>query len=155
MTEETFNVNDINVQIYQLLDDLDSIGMRSAPRGQEVIEATLCTLDIDPTLPIMDFPTRPFKWKYLAGELAWYLKRDASIDFISNFSSFWKNLTNQDGTVNSNYGYILLQNHPGSSYDETWREPVNQMQWVYDSLRKDQYTRLAIAFLYSPYYQFG
>jgi len=154
MTEDKFKVNDINVQVYQLLDDLDSVGMHSSPRGQKVVEATLCTLDIDPTLPVMVFKDRPFNWKYLAGEIAWYIKRETKPKFIENFSSFWSKLTNPDGTINSNYGHILLGDHPGSSYDDKWRKPVNQMQWVYDTLKKDQFSRQAIAFLNSPHYQY-
>ena len=154
MTEEDFKVNDINVQVYHLLEDLNAIGMRSNPRGLEVVEAIICTLEIDPTLPVMNFNTRPFNWKYFSGELAWYLKKDSSVNFISNFSTFWNKLKNPNGSINSNYGHILFQDHPGSSYDENGREPVNQMQWVYDSLKKDPFSRQAVAFLSSPYYQF-
>jgi len=155
MTEENFNQNDINVQVYQLLDDLDNVGMRSAPRGKNVVEAMMATLDIDPTLPFMIFKNRPFNFKYTAGEIAWYVNKDINTEFISKFSTFWNNIKNPDDkTINSNYGAILLGDHPGSSYDDTWRTPVNQMKWVYDSLKADKSSRQAIAFLNTPYYQF-
>lgn len=146
MQEEKFNHTDINAQVYQLIEDLDSVGMKSAPRGQKVVEATLCTLDVDPTLSIMNFPDRKFNWKYFAGELAWYLKRETTTDFISNFSIFWEGIKNPDQTINSNYGAILLGGHPSNG--------VNQLKWVYDSLVKDEYSRQAIAFLNCPHYQF-
>ena len=145
MNENDFNYKDINVQVYQLLEDLKSVGMQSAPRGQKVVEATLCTLEIDPLLSIMNFENRKFNYKYFAGELAWYLKRDTSTDFILNFSTFWENIKNPDGSINSNYGAILLGDHPSNG--------KNQLEWVYNSLVKDEYSRQAIAFLNSPHYQ--
>jgi thymidylate synthase len=157
MIEEKFSHNDINTQVFQLLEDLTSVGMKSSPRGQEVVEATLCTLDIDPTLPIMNFPARKFNWKYFAGELAWYLKGDLDTEFIKNFSGFWENIKNPDGSINSNYGSILLNSHPSTTFypEGSWRKPVNQLEWVYNSLVKDSYSRQAIAFLNCPFYQFG
>jgi thymidylate synthase len=161
MIEEKFSYNDINAQVFQLIEDLDSVGMKSAPRGQEVVEAMLCTLDINPKLTVMNFPQRKFNWKYFAGELAWYLDGSTSTDFIKNFSSFWENIKNPDGTVNSNYGNILFGDHPGSSYEDDSllgeqfiHNPVNQMEWVYKSLKNDKFSRQAIAFLNCPYYQF-
>lgn len=46
--------NDINVQVYTLLEDLSSFGMKSAPRGHKVVEANIATLDIDPLRPLMN-----------------------------------------------------------------------------------------------------
>lgn len=156
MIEEKFSHNDINTQVFQLLEDLSTVGMKSSPRGQEVVEATLCTLDVDPTLAIMNFPSRKFNWKYFAGELAWYLRGDLDTSFIKNFSAFWENIKNPDETINSNYGSILLNPHPSTTFypENGWRKPVNQLEWIYDSLVKDSYSRQAIGFLNCPYYQF-
>jgi thymidylate synthase len=159
MTEEKFSHNDINTQVYQLIEDLDSVGMKSSPRGQAVVEAMLATLDIDPTLAILNFPDRKFNWKYFAGELAWYIKRETTTDFISNFSAFWEGIKNPDGvSINSNYGAILLGDHPSTIYSkdtDAYPMPrVNQLKWAFDSLIKDEYSRQAIAFLNCPYYQF-
>jgi thymidylate synthase len=152
--------NDINTQVYALLEDLTAFGMKSAPRGRKVVEANVATLDIDPLRPIMDFDDRKFNWKYLAGELAWYLKRTNNIDLINNFSSFWGNLTNSDGTVNSNYGDLLLSVHPSqrdANYDGSKipNKPFRkQLEWVFNSLVDDKDTRQAVAFLNCPYYQY-
>jgi thymidylate synthase len=137
--------HDINSQVYALLEDLSAFGMKSSPRGHNVVEANVATLDIDPLHPLMDFADRKFNYKYFAGELAWYISRDNSIDFINNFSTFWSGLTT-DGKVNSNYGTILLGDHPSST-------GVNQLEWVYNSLKKDKDSRQAVAFLNCPYYQ--
>lgn len=151
--------NNINVQVFQLLEDLEAAGQTSSPRGLVTKEANLATLEIDPLYPVMDFAPRRFNWKYFAGELAWYLKADNSIDFINNFSSFWKDIC-PSGKANSNYGTLLFKVHPSQSnsdFDgsfETNKSFKNQLEWVYDSLVKDQNTRQAVAFFNAPYFQY-
>jgi len=142
--------NDINSQVYALLEDLTAFGMKSAPRGHKVVEANVATLDIDPLHPIMNFADRKFNYKYFAGELAWYLSKDNSIDFINNFSTFWAGLTD-NGKINSNYGTILLDEHPSTASST---RGGNQLEWVYNSLKKDKDSRQAVAFLNCPYYQY-
>ena len=58
----------------------------STPRGLKVKEKIFGQMTINPLKPIADFKARPFNWKYFAGELAWYLKKDRDIDYINNFS---------------------------------------------------------------------
>lgn len=151
---------DINVQVYQLLEDLYTYGMKSAPRGQKVVEANVASLDIDPRRCIMNFKDREFNWKYFVGELAWYLRKDTHLDFINNFSKFWGKLGNPQtdkypGTINSNYGAILLDYHPSTNdgYDAR-TNCVNQLEWAFRSLVKDKDSRQAVAFLNCPFYQF-
>jgi thymidylate synthase len=94
---------------------------------------------IKPEYCIADFEARKFNFKYLAGETYWYLLRNNSTEVIDMFSSFWKNIKNPDGTVNSNYGKILLG---------------KQMNWVINSLKKDRDTRQAIAYVGGSDFQF-
>ena len=152
--------NHINMQVFQLLEDLEAAGDETSPRGLKTKEANVATLDIDPLYSVMNFTPRAFNWRYFAGELAWYLKADESIDFINNFSSFWKGIC-LDGKANSNYGALLFKDHPSSKFDNLpttgdWNTPrgVNQLEWVYDSLVKDKYSRQAVAFFNSPYFQY-
>lgn len=137
--------NSINVQVFQLLEDLEAAGQSSSPRGLLTKEANLATLEIDPLLPVMDFEPRRFNWRYFAGELAWYLKADPSIEFINKFSSFWKDIA-VSGQANSNYGALLFRDYPG-------KNDLNQLEWVYNSLVKDPNTRQAVAFFNSPHFQ--
>ena len=141
----------INMQVFNLLEDLEAVGNLTTPRGFKCKGANLATLDIDPLYPIMNFKPRSFNWRYFAGELSWYLQKTPSIDFINNFSSFWKDICPQ-GVCNSNYGHILLGPHPSTMYQEYF-EGVNQMEWVYNSLVKDKDSRQAVAFLSCPHYQ--
>lgn len=145
---EEINVsyNHINYQVFQLLEDLEAAGDSSSPRGLQTKSANLATLEIDPLYSVMNFQPREFNFRYFAGELAWYLKADTNIDYINNFSSFWKNIC-PSGHANSNYGSLLLKDHPGSN-------GVNQLEWVYNSLVKDQNSRQAVAFFNCPHFQY-
>ncbi len=151
-TESTYRTdlshNQISVQVFQLLEDLESSGQSSNPRGLQVREANLATLDIDPLYSIIDFEPRRFSYRYFAGELAWYIKKNNDIKYISNFSTFWNKIA-VDNRVNSNYGNLLFNNHP----DKLDNQEGNQLEWVYNSLVKDKNSRQAVAFFNSPYFQ--
>ena len=120
--------------------DINKNGNEGQPRELKVKEKFFSNLTINPTLPIAHFRARPFNWKYFAGELAWYLKRDNNINYINHFSKFWSNITNP-GTneINSNYGSLVIG---------------EQLEWVIKSLRDDKNTRQAIAFFNRPQFQF-
>lgn len=125
----------------QIIGHIEDSGTVSQPRDLKVKEVLLADFDVDPAKPIADFNNRPFNWKYLAGELAWYLHRDRDIDYISKFSSFWKGITNPDSNqINSNYGSLVINNE--------------QMSWVIESLKKDMNSRQAIMFFNRPDFQF-
>jgi len=101
-------------------------------RKLKVKEKLFTTMDFNPYLSIPSFEARPFNFKYFLGELAWYLRKDNHANFISNFSSFWKKLKNPNGTINSNYGKLILN---------------DQMNWVVNTLKIDKYSRQAIVYL--------
>lgn len=132
--------NSFNNQFQDLIFLINRDGSESKPRDLKVREYVLGQIDINPTNVFADFESRKFNFKYFAGELAWYMNRDRNIDYINQFSGFWKKITNP-GTneINSNYGSLLFN---------------DQLKWVYDSLIKDQNSRQAIAFLNQPKFQF-
>ena len=119
---------------------INNLNQNADPRGLKVKEQIFGSIKIDPLQPIADFKARPFNWKYFAGELAWYLNKDRDINYINNFSSFWKGITNP-GTneINSNYGSLIFN---------------EQLDWVVDSLVKDKNSRQAIMFFNRPEFQF-
>lgn len=123
-----------------IINDITLDGQLSQPRDMQVRELTIDQRAFDPRFTIANFQNRKFNYKYFAGELAWYLMRDRDIDYISQFSGFWKHITNP-GTneINSNYGSLIFN---------------EQLEWVINSLKADKNTRQAIAFLNQPKYQF-
>lgn len=48
---------------------------------------------------------------YALAEAAWYMSRDRKVDWISNYGPIWKNMVDNNGLVNSNYGYQLYNNN--------------------------------------------
>ena len=125
----------------EIINHINSSGIETQPRDLKVREVSLADFDIDPKYPIANFPARKFNWKYMAGELAWYLHRDNDIDYIDKYSKVWSTLTNPDSNkINSNYGSLVIN-------DE-------QFGWVIESLKKDINSRQAIMFFNQPKFQF-
>lgn len=118
---------------------LNKIGFESAPRGLKVREALNCDIFIeDPRQNLIYNSFRKTSPYYIAQEYFWYLSGDRNVDSISKYSGFWKNIANEDGIINSNYGaYIFNKDY----------YPVNGMsQWEYliETLKKDPDSRQAI-----------
>lgn len=133
-------MNNFSKTFVNIIKDIEDKGSASQPRDLKVKELIYGQYNIDPRFPIAYFESRKFAWKYFAGELAWYLMKDTDIEYINQFSNFWKNITNP-GTnqINSNYGSLLFG---------------DQLAWCLESLQKDINTRQAIAFLNQPKFQF-
>ena len=51
---------------------------------------------------------RGSKLKYIAAEILWYFAGTNSPEFIIKHASLWDKIRNDDGTVNSAYGYLLF-----------------------------------------------
>jgi len=127
-----------------LQDDPDHI---ASPRGMEVREIRDCSMQIDnPMLNIYKNPTRSSVLKYIAAELLWYFSGTNNPKYIENYASMWKNLHNEDGTVNSAYGHLLFNE---------WNEhEFTQYQWVIESLKRDKDSRQAFMHFNKPHHQF-
>lgn len=69
---------------------------------------------------------------YLFGELLWYFNGDNSLDFISSFSKFWTNISDDGETCNSAYGHIMQR-----------RYGFNQIEKVIEILEADPESRRA------------
>lgn len=48
---------------------------------------------------------------YALAEAAWYMSRDRKIDWISDYGPIWRDMVDNEGLVNSNYGYQLYNNN--------------------------------------------
>ena len=124
-----------------IINHIESQNQSADPRGLKVKESILSSFMVDPTQPIANFENRKFNWKYLAGELCWYLQQDRDVDFIGSFSNFWGTLTNPNSNeINSNYGSLVFNKE--------------QFGWVVDSLVADKNSRQAIMFFNQPKFQF-
>ena len=84
---------------------------------------------------------RPFKstLKYLQKEICWYLAGDRSAGRISEHAGLWDKIKNSDGTINSNYGFLVFYNLiPHPSLNVPMYTPF---EWAARSLERDKNTR--------------
>ena len=79
-------------------------------------------------------PWRKWKKDYAEYEWQWYLSRNPNANEIAQKASIWKNMQDENGNVNSNYGYQWARN--------------NQLYKVMEMLVKDPTTRKASISLY-------
>lgn len=103
----------------------------------EIINAHLTLTD--PTRNTMCNSKRKMPIRYAIGELLWYLSRNNEAKAIEQFSKFWKDISNKDGTVNSNYGWCI---HDKYSFD--------QWNMIESLLKSDPNTRQAVIHIKEP-----
>jgi thymidylate synthase len=118
----------------------------SKPRDMKVKESLQVCLEINnPLYSMFDNDRRSSQYRYIAAELLWYFLGRADVDFISEYASFWKQIQNEDGSVNSSYGNLLFasKNRFGQS----------QYEWAHNSLVKDKDSRQAIMHFNLPKHQ--
>ena len=80
----------------------------------------------------------PMNLEYFAKELAWYVKADKDDTSITEHAGIWKDMLNDDGTLISNYGYLL------------WGREDRPLRKVVERLRNDSNSRQAIVHVNRP-----
>lgn len=134
----------------------------AAPRGMKVKERlghSFRIADIRDRIPYI--PHREFSIAYMIAELVWYLSGNNSTEWISNYSGFWRNISDDGTTANSAYGARIFKQHPYQGYSETDLTggmipdrcvPGTWTQWQYlkDELKKDSDSRRAVIHIRMP-----
>ena len=121
----------------------------SAPRGQKIREKLGVTFKIvDPLQRLPYIKARDFSASYFVAESLWYLSGNDSTEWISKYSSFWKNISDDGTTANSAYGARIFKPHDRISKDVD----ISWTQWNYvlDELTKDNDSRRAVIHIRSP-----
>lgn len=122
----------------------------ASPRGLKVKERlghSFRITDIRDRLPYI--PHRGFSVSYLIAELVWYLSGNDSTEWIANYSSFWKNISDDGLTANSAYGSRIFKQHryqAAFGIAEGW----TQWQFLKDELKKDPDSRRAVLHIRMP-----
>lgn len=113
-----------------IFDDLRFSGMECAPRGQRIMEIEDYQVEFQMDETICPFSNRNLSLRYLAGELAWYLRASRNDRSIETYSGFWKTIASDvPPRWNSNYGYFLFAQ--------------GQFKRVVDTLLRDKDSRQA------------
>jgi thymidylate synthase len=130
-----------------LRDLLENAEYETSPRGLAIRENTNCSLVIeDPTQCLYTNTRRPSQFKYIAAELLWYFTGRNDLEFIEKYAAFWRQIANEDGSLNSAYGNLLFTTKNEHGY--------NQWTWAMESLIKDKDTRQALMTFNRPSYQY-
>ena len=87
---------------------------------------------------------RDFNLKYAKAEWQWYLSGDRNIyklgELYGKIPEIWKRMADEDGNVNSNYGWQWQRNIKGTN--------LNQIDWVVKLLKQHPITRQAAISIY-------
>lgn len=122
----------------------------SAPRGLKIYEdLNVCFEILNTQASLINNPIRSTPRRYLADELLLYFSGSRNGEDFKNASSFWGQILNPDGTVNSAYGNLIF-NEKDAEWDG---KPCTQWQWAIESLKKDKDSRQAIMHYNRPYHQ--
>ena len=136
----------------EILRRLNAYGEENVVRGKKVKELLNYSFTIEhPCDRMLSIPGRTEKIKrYIFGELMWYLSGNDRVDYISKYSKFWNNITDDGIHSNSAYGkYIfgsMSRKGDGVNYDKIFDhvERYNQWDWCKELLQKDPNTREAV-----------
>ena len=118
----------------------------SAPRGQKIKEVIGASFTINnPRSRLPYVVGRKFGLGYLAAELIWYLSGNNSTEWISKYSSFWSNISDDGKTANSAYGARLFQKH-----EKIAQGRFSQWDYIVNELKHDPDSRRAVMHLRVP-----
>ena len=113
-------------------------GQLVAPRGQLTKELINWRFSFQNDQRFIYHKQMPMNLDYFAAELAWYIKADKRDVSITEHAGIWKEMLNVDGTLSSNYGYLL------------WGYEKAPLKWVVKELKNDPDSRRAIAHINRP-----
>ena len=121
----------------------------SSPRGMKVKEILGYQFKIlNPRHRIPYVHARGFSIYYAVAELLWYLSGNDSTAWISNYSTFWSKISDDNKTANSAYGARIFKSHDriAKIVDSTW----TQWDYVVNELKSDSDSRRAVIHIRSP-----
>lgn len=129
----------------------------TAPRGKNIRENLFVSFVItNPRDRLLYIPERKFPLDYVMAELLFYISGENKTDWISNYSSFWSQISDDGVTANSAYGARIFRAHPYQHYHSEGNfhsdMPRNWTQWQYvkEELTRDPDSRRAVIHIRQP-----
>lgn len=84
---------------------------------------------------------RDLNYRYLVGELLFYLKCENKLKNISMYSKFWEKCSDNGVDLNSCYGYYI--------WNQKTKENISQFNYCYNQLIKNSYSKKAVMTIYT------
>jgi thymidylate synthase len=106
--------------------------------GVKTVEVINADFSLDPRQKVLKFNGRRTPLKYAERELRWYDSEDLSIEQVEDVA-IWKAVAGDDGTINSNYGYLVYNEENGSQFKN-----------VVEALKNNKATRQAVMIYNRP-----
>jgi thymidylate synthase len=118
----------------------------SRPRGMKVRECLGVCFEIqDPRNRLLYIPERKTSITYTIAETLWYFTGNNKTEWISNYSSFWKNISDDGETANSAYGARIFK-----SNKNIVNGLLNQWDYILNELQHDNDSRRAVIHIRVP-----
>ena len=110
------------------------IATKSSKGDSRAIELLNQSITIDDVCQINIYnPKRKFNVRYALLEFMWYLSMDPKVRNIGKAASIWKDIQDDEGKVESNYGLYV--------FGENW-------EWIVTELESDPESRRAVISIY-------
>lgn len=145
---KTFS-NFTEAYLHLLSNVYEGADFESAPRGHKIKEKIGCAFKIsNPRNRLPYLKSRDYSIAYFIAESLWYLSGNDSTEWISNYSSFWRGISDDGSTANSAYGSRIFKPHDriAKSVDSSW----TQWNFVIEELCADPDSRRAVIHVRSP-----
>jgi thymidylate synthase len=114
-----------------------------APRGSATFELAPATIVIKNARKFLTMPKlRKGNYTFQLAEALWMLRGSNDLEEIAHYNKVWRNFEDEDdpGILNGAYGERLRD----------WDMGVDQFIEVYNKLKKDPYSRQAVAMIWDP-----
>lgn len=136
-----FNVKDIRNQLIDMLKNEDFIIDKSGVKMIELIGSSF----IADEAAIFGTPNND----YIKREIAWYNSQSLNVFDLKDTPTIWKQISDKDGFINSNYGWMIFSPDNGNQYENV----VNELSKNPSSRRAEMiYTRPS---MHTDYYVNG
>jgi len=122
---------------YNVLFNLYENGVTSVVRGLKTAELTDFRYILGPYQRFMCFDARKLKLDYVKQEFLWYYVGHRFDTSICKLATIWNDMVNEDGSINSNYGYYIFN-------PETCDGITSNFDRVVETLRQDSASRRAV-----------
>ena len=121
----------INMIVNNENENLEEMYSRDGNVIGEIINAI--TVIEDPTRCIMKNDIRKMPIRYAIGEMLWYLSANNNLSEIQKYTSAWDRMSDDNITVNSNYGWCIK-----------YKYNFDQWEFVKSELQKNPNSRRAV-----------
>lgn len=96
--------------------------------GVKMVEIIGENLIFDPKQPYLDFGVRKSPKEYIEREINWYKSTDLNIKNWVDDIAIWKQVADEFGYINSNYGWMIYSSANFNQYQRCLKELINNKE---------------------------